>query len=193
MYSLILDSATKLLYVCLVKDNKVVYESYTEGKNDHAKNIVYKVDEALKTNNITSDDLNEVVVGIGPGSYTGVRMAVAVAKMLAVFKKNIKLYTISTLKLMASGKEGIVLSMIDARRNNSFGMIIDTKKNKYIIDECLISNDELKSNDYEYEVNEGEFVVNPLYVLANKVLVNEPHLLVPNYLRDTEAERNLNA
>ena len=94
---------------------------------------------------------------------------------------------------MASGKEGIVLSMIDARRNNSFGMIIDTKKNKYIIDECLISNDELKSNDYEYEVNEGEFVVNPLYVLENKVLVNEPHLLVPNYLRDTEAERNLNA
>ncbi len=193
MYSLILDSSTKILYVALISDNKVLYEDYTEGRNDHAKNIVFKVNEALEKNNITTDDLNEVVVGIGPGSYTGVRMAVTVAKMLAVFKKNIKLYTISTLKLMASGKDGVVLTQIDARRGNCFGMIIDTKKNEYIVNEALISYEELKNNDYEYEVNEGEFVVNPFYVLKNKVAVDEPHLLVPNYLRDTEAERNLNA
>ena len=87
MYSLILDSATKILYVALIKDNETLYESYIEGKNDHAKNIVAKVDEALKKSNITVNELNEVIVGIGPGSYTGVRMAVTVAKMLAVFKK----------------------------------------------------------------------------------------------------------
>ena len=191
MYSLILDSATKILYVALVNDNKVLYEEYVEGKNDHAKNIVYKVDVALKTAGITADSLDEVIVGIGPGSYTGVRMAVTVGKMLAVFKKNIKLYSISTLKLMASGKKGIVLSMIDARRNNSFGMIIDKNKNEYIINECLIANDELKNNKYDEIVTDSSYTVDPIYVLNNKVLVEEPHLLVPNYLRDTEAERNL--
>ncbi len=191
MYSLILDSATKILYVALVNDNKVLYEEYVEGKNDHAKNIVYKVDVALKTAGITADSLDEVIVGIGPGSYTGVRMAVTVGKMLAVFKKNIKLYSISTLKLMASGKKGIVLSMIDARRNNSFGMIIDMNKNEYIINECLIANDELKNNKYDEIVTDSSYTVDPIYVLNNKVLVEEPHLLVPNYLRDTEAERNL--
>ena len=133
----------------------------------------------------------EVVVGIGPGSYTGVRMAVTVAKMLSVFKKNIKLYSISTLRLMASGKKGIVLSMIDARRNNSFGMIFDMNKNEYIVNECLISNDELKNNKYDDIASESSFKVDPFYVLKNKVPVEEPHLLVPNYLRDTEAERNL--
>ena len=191
MYSLILDSATKILYVALIKDNETLYESYIEGKNDHAKNIVAKVDEALKKSNITVNELNEVIVGIGPGSYTGVRMAVTVAKMLAVFKKNIKLYSISTLKLMASGYDGIVLSMIDARRNNSFGMIIDMNKNEYIINECLIANDELKNNKYDEIVTDSSYTVDPIYVLNNKVLVEEPHLLVPNYLRDTEAERNL--
>ena len=194
MYSLILDSATKILYVALVKDNKdILFEKYIEGKNDHAKNIVKVVDDALKSANITVNDLNEAVVGIGPGSYTGVRMAVTVCKMLAVFKTNIKLYKISTLKLIASGNKGIVLASIDARRGNSFGAIIDIKNNKYIVDEALISTELLKQNKYDYISNEESYKVDPIYVLSNKEIVDNPHLLVPNYLRDTEAERNFNA
>ena len=81
--------------------------------------------------------------------------------------------------------------MIDARRNNSFGMIIDMNKNEYIINECLIANDELKNNKYDVIVTDSSYTVDPIYVLNNKILVEEPHLLVPNYLRDTEAERNL--
>jgi len=193
MYSLILDSSTKKLYVCLVSDNKILFEKYIEGRNDHAKNIVSTIDEALKSASIDTDKLNEVIVGVGPGSYTGVRMAVAVAKMMAVFKKNIKLYTISTLMLMSSNKKGLVLSSIDARRGNCFGMIIDNDSLKYVINEGLISYEELKNNKYDVEVTEENFVVDPIYVLNNKKLVLEPHLLVPNYLRDTEAERNINA
>ncbi len=193
MYSLILDSSTKKLYVCLVSDNKILFEKYIEGRNDHAKNIVATIDEALKSAEIDTDKLNEVIVGVGPGSYTGVRMAVAVAKMMAVFKKNIKLYTISTLKLMSSNKKGLVLASIDARRGNCFGMIIDNDNLKYVINEGLISYDELKNNKYDVEVTENDFVVDPFYVINNKQLVSEPHLLVPNYLRDTEAERNINA
>ena len=193
MYSLILDSSTKKLYVCLVSDNKILFEKYIEGRNDHAKNIVSTIDEALKSASIDTDKLNEVIVGVGPGSYTGVRMAVAVAKMMAVFKKNIKLYTISTLMLMSSNKKGLVLSSIDARRGNCFGMIIDNDNLKYVINEGLISYEELKNNKYDVEVTEENFAVDPIYVLNNKKLVLEPHLLVPNYLRDTEAERNINA
>ena len=193
MYSLILDSSTKKLYVCLVSDNKILFEKYIEGRNDHAKNIVSTIDEALKSASIDTDKLNEVIVGVGPGSYTGVRMAVAVAKMMAVFKKNIKLYTISTLMLMSSNKKGLVLSSIDARRGNCFGMIIDNDSLKYVINEGLISYEELKNNKYDVEVTEENFAVDPIYVLNNKKLVLEPHLLVPNYLRDTEAERNINA
>jgi len=191
MYSLILDSATKILYIALVKDNALLEDIYVNGQNDHAKNIVSKIDDLLKKYNIESKDLNEVICGYGPGSYTGVRMAVTVAKMISVFM-NIPLYTISTLLLMASGKKGKVLSMIDARRGNSFGMIFDMDKNAYIVEEALYSTEELMKNNYDNVVSENDFKVDPIYCLKNKKLVENPDLLIPNYLRETEAERNLN-
>ena len=190
MYSLILDSATKILYIALIKDEEILDEIYIEGQNDHSKNIVSKIDYVLKKNNIESKDLDEVIVGYGPGSYTGVRMAVTVGKMLAVFL-NKPLYTISTLKLISSNLNGKVLAMIDARRNNSFATIIDNDNNKYILEEGMYSNDDLLKMNYDNLVNGISFKVNPLYVLKNKVKVLEPNLLEPNYLRETEAERNL--
>lgn len=191
MYSLIIDSATKVLYISLVENNKkILDEYYIEGNKDHAKNIVSKVDEILKNNKLTTNDLNEVVVGVGPGSYTGVRMGVTVGKMLAVFL-NIPLYKISTLKLMASAYEGIVLTSIDARRGNSFGAIIDTINDKYKLEEGMYETNNLLNMDYEFNVSDLINKVNPFYALKAKEIVKEPHLLVPNYLRETEAERNI--
>jgi tRNA threonylcarbamoyladenosine biosynthesis protein TsaB len=190
MYSLIIDSATKVLYIALVCDNKIVKEVYMKGEHDHAKNIVYLVDEALKTAKIEVDQLSKIIVGIGPGSYTGVRMGVTVSKMMASFK-NVPLYKISTLKLIASGNKGIVLSMVDARHNQSFAAIIDTNKDRYILDEGMYDNNTLLESNYEFVSNESEFIVDPFYVISNSELVSNPDLLVPNYLRDTEAERNL--
>ena len=191
MYSLILDSSTKILYIALIKDNSLLEDVYVTGQNDHAKNIVSKVDFLLKKYNIEPKDLNNVICGYGPGSYTGVRMAVTVAKMLSVFM-NIPLYKISTLKLMASGSNGKVLAIIDARRGNSFGMIYDMDKNEYIVNEGLYETLLLKGKQYDNIVTEESFKVDPIYCFNNKELVENPDLLIPNYLRETEAERNLN-
>lgn len=190
MYTLILDSATKTLYVALLKDNNVLKEIYLEGRNDHAKNIVLKVEEILNDNNIKAFDLDDIIVGIGPGSYTGVRMAVTVCKMLSVFG-NKNLYSISTLKLMASGYKGNVLARIDARRGNSFGMILNTNNDEYILNEGMYDTNGLLNKEHDFDVTEDNMKVDPLYCLMYKAKVDEPHLLVPNYLRDTEAERNL--
>ena len=191
MYSLLLDSSTKILYIGLAKDNKLVEDIYIKGENDHAKNIVSKVDELLKKYNLTTSDLSEVVCGYGPGSYTGVRMAVTVAKMISVFM-NIPLYTISTLRLMASGFKGKVLAQIDARRGNSFGMVFDMDNNKYIKDEAMYNTLELNEVAHDIVVTELDYSVNIEYCLNNKTKVENPDLLIPNYLRETEAERNLN-
>ena len=189
MYNLILDSSTKILYVCLVKDNEVIYEKYIEGRNDHAKNIVFTVDEALKKANIEAFDLDKVIVGYGPGSYTGVRMAVTVAKMLAIFAK-CELYTISSLVLMASASKGVVKASIDARRGNAFGGVYDNLNDKILLEEGMYPYEKLEEFEGD-KVTEDAFKVDPLYVISKATKVLEPHLLVPNYLRDTEAERNL--
>lgn len=190
MKALILDSSTKLLYVCLVWDDRIVYEKYTEGKNDHAKNIVYQVDEALKQAKLETSDLDRIIIGYGPGSYTGVRMAVTVGKMMAVFKR-IPLYVISTLRLMSSGKAGICRVAIDARRGNAFSCVLNMDTDEMILNEGLYSYDELNQYACDCEVRDDAFTVNPFYCISHSSLVSEPHLLVPNYLRETEAERKL--
>ena len=117
-------------------------------------------------------------------------MAVTVCKMLSVFG-NKNLYSISTLKLMASGYKGNVLARIDARRGNSFGMILNTNNDEYILNEGMYDTNELLNKEHDFDVTEDNMKVDPLYCLMYKAKVDEPHLLVPNYLRDTEAERNL--
>ena len=161
MYSLIVDSSTKILYISLVKDNDVIIERYVEGKNDHAKNIVSTINEALVSNNISVNDLNKIVVGNGPGSYTGVRMAVTVAKMMSTFK-NIDLYTVSTLKLMASGYSGLVVASIDARRGNAFAAVFDLENNQELLVEGMYSYETL--NQYEKLSKEEKDIIRLIYI-----------------------------
>ena len=193
MKTLILDSATNKLYVSLVIDEIVVYETYTSSEKGHAKTIMVEIENACKKGGIELINVDKVIVGIGPGSYTGVRMAVTVGKMMATMAESIKLYSISTLVLMASGYEGIVLSTIDARRGNCFGMIYDMNSDSYVQNEALYERALIENNEFNYKVDENEYKVNPLKVISLASMVDEPRTLVPNYLRDTEAERNLNA
>ena len=193
MKTLILDSATNKLYVSLVIDENVVYESYTTSEKGHAQTIMIEIDNACKKGNIQLMDVEKVVVGIGPGSYTGVRMAVTVGKMMATMAENIKMYSISTLVLMGSGYQGKVLSTIDARRGNCFGCIYDLNGDSYVQNEGMHERALLESNEFDSKVDENEFKVNPIKVIELSTLVDEPRTVVPNYLRDTEAERNLNA
>ena len=191
MKTLIIDSATNVLYTALCFDEKVIYESYVPGKHDHASVILVEVEKACSKGHIDLIEIDRVVVGIGPGSYTGVRMGVAVGKMIATLESKIKLYEISTLKLMASGIEGLVLASIDARRGNCFGCILDTTTNTYIVSEALVEKTFLEQNQFDTSVNENEYKVSPLKVIKWAKEVVEPRTLVPNYLRETEAERNL--
>ena len=177
MYTLLLDSATKVLYVALVKDENVIYEKYLEGKNDHAKAIVCLVDEALKSASIETFNLDRIVVGVGPGSYTGVRMAVSVAKMMSVFA-NVKLYSISTLELMASGYNGKVLATIDARRGNAFAAIVDVDNEVYALEEGLYECTKLDEKVVDYKVNESNYKVNAIYCINNSKLATKGNIYI---------------
>ncbi|MDE5715241.1 MAG: tRNA (adenosine(37)-N6)-threonylcarbamoyltransferase complex dimerization subunit type 1 TsaB [Anaeroplasmataceae bacterium] len=193
MRTLIIDSATNILYTALCENDLILYESYVNGKNDHARAILVEVQQACDQASLELSDIDQVIVGYGPGSYTGVRMGVTVGKMIATLKPHIKLYAISTLYLMASGYNGRVLASIDARRGNCFGCIYDFEHDKYEVSESLVVKEDLLKNPYDSLVTEQQFKVNPHRVITHASLIKEPRLLVPNYLRETEAERNLNA
>lgn len=188
MYSIILDSATKNLYCALIDENKIIFEKYITGENDHAKNIVSVIKEALEFANIKPNQLNKFVCGVGPGSYTGERMAVTVAKIFASYT-NIELYKISTLALISSGYSGNVLAIIDARRGNVFGAIYNNGIE--VFKETHIEKAIILQEKYDYIATEENFIIDPIKAVRYAKFVDNKYLLVPNYLRDTEAERNL--
>ncbi len=188
MVSLICDSATKVLYMALVIDDKVKEERYYDDGKNHSVNIVAGIYEMLVKYHIKPLEVDKFICGIGPGSYTGVRMAVTVAKMFGAFSKT-KIYQISTLSLMASKQEGKVLCYIDARNGNVFGGVYLNGKALYV--DSFLPLVELEKQEHDTVITPDNFKVSPLNVIANATLVLNPDLLVPNYLRDTEAERNL--
>jgi tRNA threonylcarbamoyladenosine biosynthesis protein TsaB len=191
MNSLIIDTSTKYLYIALVKDDVVLSEKIFEGSKNHAGNSVYQIDLLLKEFNLKTSDLDNVYCGYGPGSYTGVRISVTIAKMLASFL-DINLYKVSSLFLAGSGYDNKnVAVMFDARRGNSFCGCYGEN----FIEDKLRSNEEFLNLVNSYDdlivVNESNFKVNPLKVIENATKVEDVEAFVPSYLRITEAEYNL--
>ena len=192
---LVIDSATPHLYISLLDGEKVIEEYFQKGNNDHSVTLMPTIEEMFTKNKISINDINEIIIGVGPGSYTGVRIGVVIAKMFA-WTKEIPVKTVSTLALMASSstKDGKVLAMIDARRNNAFmGEFVLEQGVLSYLNEEVFGDKSLKENVIE-ECNVVEFgKPNMKVILQSNVLrvVDDIHLLGPNYLRQTEAERSI--
>jgi tRNA threonylcarbamoyladenosine biosynthesis protein TsaB len=192
MKRLLFDVSTNVMYVGYSKDNILVDFSIRIAQRDHAKYLVDRIDQVLRRNKLKLDDIGEIILGIGPGSYTGLRIAVMVAKMLA-YTKNVKLRTVSSLFFMTSGYEGKIIAVMDARRGYVFSAIYENGK--------VICEDGYRKLSDIYEdptskgaqmvfINDRSFEICPKRIYEKSVEVDNVHDLIPNYLRATEAERN---
>lgn len=193
MITLFLDSSTTLLYVALSNEEGMMDHSIRISRNDHSKYVVDRIQMILERNELTLDDISEIVVGHGPGSYTGLRVSVMVSKMLA-YTRNIKLSSVSSLYFLASGYDFLKAPMIDARNDNVFCAIYDGEE--VLLEEGLRKTQDLREiakayhakpvllNDFNYEVNLDN-------ILKKKEEVKDVHNFVPQYLRKTQAERDL--
>jgi tRNA threonylcarbamoyladenosine biosynthesis protein TsaB len=193
---LVIDSASKFLYVALYNDLECLGKYYAEGNNDHSVKLMSEIERIFVSNNVKVKDLDEIIVGVGPGSYTGLRIGVVVAKMFA-WNNNIPVKTVSSLAMFASSStiDGLILTEIDARRGNSFlGLYRKAGKNIVLEDEEKLTNLEnyKESIEEDFEViNKGEPNIEVILNSDVLTLVSDIHGLNPNYLRITEAERNL--
>ncbi len=193
MFRLILDSSTKLMWIGLTCDNKLI-DYYTRvARKDHAKYMVDAIDNLLNKNKVSIKDIKEIVVGSGPGSYTGLRVAGMASKMLAYTLK-IPLYEVSSIFFLTSGYEGKVLGMIDARRNQYFTGIYEgittIKEDKLMLHSDILTLEEY--NNYKViNIDENNYQIDVSKIIKKKTLVENVNDYVPNYLRKTEAEMNL--
>ncbi len=195
---LVIDSSTKYLYIALF-DNFEMLECYYEaGENNHSVVLMNQIEAIFLTNKMEISDLDEIFVGVGPGSYTGLRIGVVIAKMFG-WNNQIPVFTVSSLALMASSvsKNGLVLAEIDARRGNSFLGLYDIEE-QYITQqdtEQLTNLERYKSSINKPFTVVSKGIPNMKVIIESKMFhaVENIHELNPNYLRLTEAERNLNS
>lgn len=122
MTILCIDTSTYVMGVALCDDNKVIGEYSTNTKKNHSIRLMPAIEQLMKDCDITPSMLHKIVVAKGPGSYTGVRIGVTIAKTLA-WSLQIPLVGVSSLEQLAwNGKnsKGYVCPILDARRQQVY-------------------------------------------------------------------------
>ncbi|WP_024563516.1 tRNA (adenosine(37)-N6)-threonylcarbamoyltransferase complex dimerization subunit type 1 TsaB [Candidatus Phytoplasma tritici] len=186
---LILDNATKSQIVILVIQGKITTFKSRLGKNDYVSCMIPLIESVLQENNLDLKNLDALIVGVGPGSYTGTRLAVLTAKMLA-FNLQIPLYQISSILLLSSGYSYDLLTpLIDARSNAFFALSL--KDNQICLNEDRFESNFLQSFPNHLLIEPNTIKIDLRTIKKFAKIVSNPHLLVPNYLTKTQAERNL--
>lgn len=116
--------------VSLSNNNKLIDCLEKDSPNySHSQKLHSFISELMEKNNISFKDLDAVAVGIGPGSYTGLRIGLSAAKGIC-YALDIPLISVSSLENMVSNIqfEGVIISTIDARRDEVYSCIFNKDK-----------------------------------------------------------------
>ena len=139
MVTILLDSSNTNLSVGIAKDNIILdYISY-EAWQRQSEYMIVELNKLLEKHNIKKEDITDVMVAKGPGSYTGVRIAITIAKTIAV-ALNAKLYAVSSLRVEKNGDVPSIC-LINARSNRSYVGVY--KGQEILLNACIMKNDEV--------------------------------------------------
>ena len=114
------DTSSKALTLAILEDETLLAQMTLNIKKNHSITLMPATDFLMNSLDMKPTDLDRIVVAQGPGSYTGLRMAVATAKTLAHTLKIELVGVSSLLALVPEQVEGLVIPVMDARRNNVY-------------------------------------------------------------------------
>ena len=200
MKFLLIDTTTSFVTVSIIYSDKVLYYFHDCIKDDMASKLVPILEEAFNSVDFKLKDIDKILVSNGPGSFTGIRVGVTIAKTIA-WALNISIVPISSLELLATTKvnKKYIVPMIDARRGNVFAGIYDTDLNQIKKDRLINFNELIEELDEDYEFVSYDNINNSIkpnidvLKIVNKYRNDDgvdPHKLNPNYLKLTEAEES---
>ena len=168
MISLFIDTSTTNAIVALYKDISPIEIIKEENMQDISSHIMPMIDKLLKNNNVMINQINKIFVVNGPGSFTGLRIGVTIAKTMS-WSLNIPVVPISSLEVLASTSfEGnYIIPYIDARRDYVFAGIYNKELDSVVNDQYIYINSLLS------------------YLISDKIYKYIDHLqhcLVPCYI-----------
>lgn len=193
-YVILLDSSNTSLSVGLAKEGKLIDCVSYEAWQEQSEHMIPELDNLLSKNGVNRDDISSVIVAVGPGSYTGVRISITIAKVLATALKA-KVYPVSSLRVLKENDKPSIC-LINARSNRSYIGVY--QGNEILLADQIMTNDEVKKFIEEhsaysvcgntqyigingYSANICEQMVNLSSALAP---INDPMALKPTYMKD---------
>ncbi len=138
MFTLLLDTSNTYLSIGLAKDHQIIDSISYEAWQKQSEFLIQELDAILNRNNIERKDIEMVISAKGPGSYTGVRIALTVAKVIA-FALNVPLYLVSSLEVLKD-RETPSICLMNARSKRSyFGVYY---REKILVEDKIVDNKE---------------------------------------------------
>ena len=204
MRILYIDTSSSYLYTSIVENDKLISEIKEEFGQSLSEVALPRIVSMFEDNNLSPKDIDKIIVVNGPGSFTGIRIGITIAKIYA-WSLNIPISTIYSLEAMAiSSKENTChVPILNARRGYVYTAIYDNEYNE-VLKPCHILltdlQDKLKDiKEYEY-ISNDEFdeldvknyspdMVKVVNYFKDKESIN-PHAVNPEYLKLTEAEES---
>lgn len=120
MKLLAFDTSNQALSLAILEDEHLLAQTTLNIKKNHSITLMTAIDFLMNSLDMKPTDLDRIAVAQGPGSYTGLRIAVATAKTLAHTLKIELVGVSSLLALVPEQVEGLVIPVMDARRNNVY-------------------------------------------------------------------------
>lgn len=205
---LYIDTSSSYLYTAIVENGKVRKKIKKEYGHELSEVALPEIVSMFENTAITPHDITKIIVVNGPGSFTGIRIGITIAKVYA-WSLKVPITTITSLEAMAaSSKNDLVrVPVIDARRGYCYAAIIDND-DEILLEPTYITYDKLKEeledvSEYKIITNDQEKIqikadiiesYDPDFIkitdtYKNKEKIN-PHAINPDYLKLTEAEES---
>ena len=194
--------------VGLILDNGKRIERTIDAKSKHSENVLKTIDEVCEEAGINIRDIEHFAVVIGPGSFTGIRIGVAIIIAVGWVNEKAKFYPVSSLELMAY--------IYSQKNNNSFATVLNALSNLFfvanfdkggikikeerMIDRCELDKINVKKVCLagDLNLNEADYIqiqTSNLLDFAESLVKNgkseKIEKVTPLYLRPSQAEANL--
>ena len=179
---LFIDTHTELITIALKTKNNLFIKT-KESEYSHSIYTMPMIEEIFKENNLNVQDLDEVVVVNGPGSFTGIRIGLSIAKTIA-YALNLKIHTISSLKAYLISSDIKEEKMAVIEDNKGYYVCAFDKNNNTIVEETY-----LEENPYQYKEVDYKLDINKIIDYCNKFESANPHHIKANYIKKIEVEK----
>ena len=179
---LFIDTHDELITIALKNDDKLYIKTKT-SEYSHSIFTMPMIREIFDENNLDIKNLEKVIVVNGPGSFTGIRIGLSIAKTIA-YTLNIKINSISSL---------YAYLISDTSRTNKMA-IIEDNKGYYVcaMDEnnnVIIPEQYVEENIYNYTEVEHKLDINKIIDYCSNLKTENYHHIKANYIKKIEVEK----